>query len=95
MSSGPDDTGGIYHGQDRVDGGTDNGRENRLKTGQERLVVNADGARLDDGWFLVTRSYPHTQHVVLTLWSKDVVWAEVENDGRVIERVLGGAPLIT
>ena len=63
----------------------------RLKTGQERVVVNADGARLDDGWFLVTHSSPQTQHVVLTLWSKDVVWAEVERDGRVIERVLGGA----
>ena len=52
-------------------------------TSGEGREVEADGARVEDGFFLVTRSYPDRQRVetVLTLWAGHVVGAHVEKDG--------------
>ena len=66
-----------------------------LTSGDRRRPEQADGARLNDPFFIVARHYPeiaHT-HTVLTILAKDVVAAEVlENDVR-IDFVLGlGGP---
>ena len=69
-----------------------------LTSGDRRTFEQADGARLNDTFFIVTRRYPDIGHVqtVLTLLSKDVVAAEVLENGVRVEFVLGlGSPSST
>lgn len=62
-----------------------------LLSGSQRMLDNADSARLDDGFFVVTRRDPTTGRVntLLTLRSEDVVAAEVLKDGVLVDYVLG------
>ena len=54
-----------------------------LLTNGEQRVVEADAARVDDGFFCVTRWDANLQRAitVLTLWAAHVVGAHVEKDG--------------
>jgi hypothetical protein len=64
-----------------------------LSSGAQRVIENADGARLDGAFFLVTRCYRDLRRVetVLTLRAQDVVAAEVSENGIRTEYVRGGA----
>ena len=55
------------------------------------MLDTADSARLDEPFFLVTRSYPEIRQVetVLTLRAEDVVAAEILENGVRIDYVLG------
>jgi hypothetical protein len=63
-----------------------------LTAGQQRIVEQADAARLDGSFFVITkRHHPSGRNdTVLTLRSQDVVGAEIVKDGVVTEYVLGG-----
>ena len=57
-------------------------------TSGERRTVDADGAHLDDTFFIVTLS----GYTVLTLWAQQVERADIEKDGVVTESVPGAGP---
>ena len=50
-----------------------------LSSGDTRTIDGADSARVDDGFFVITRRHPRTNRieVVLTLRSQDVTVAEI------------------
>jgi hypothetical protein len=56
-----------------------------LASGDQR-DVDGDGAHMDGPFFLVTRWDPPLQcsHTVLTLRSCDVLWAEVQKNGKTV-----------
>ena len=62
-----------------------------LTSGAQRIVEMADGAHLDDPFFLITLSSPgqRAAQTILTLWATQVVVAEIETEGVVTDRVLG------
>ena len=62
-----------------------------LTSGERRVVAEADGAHIDDGFFLLTRRRDNQQRLetLLTLWAGHVIEAQIEKDGVVIERVPG------
>jgi hypothetical protein len=64
-----------------------------LVSGDTRIVEQADAARLDGPFLLVTRWHPaiRLRETVLTLRAQDVIAAEVLQDGVRIDYVLGGA----
>ena len=61
-----------------------------LTSGDERNIPEADGARADGPFFLVTKLYAELGRVetVLTLLTRDVVAAEILKDGVVRDTVL-------
>jgi predicted homoserine dehydrogenase-like protein len=63
-----------------------------LTSGAQRMVETADVARANGPFFEVTcRHAPSGQvHTVLTLLTKDVIAAEVVQDGVVTDYVMGG-----
>jgi len=63
-----------------------------LKSGEWRVVPDADGARLGHSFFLITRRYHDGVETVLTLRAENVVRAEIERDGAVTEYVPGAPP---
>jgi hypothetical protein len=62
-----------------------------LASGGERIVEEADGARLDGRFFLITRRLLRTgeSETVLTLSASDVVGAEIVENGVVTDYVPG------
>ena len=61
-----------------------------LTSGERRMLPEADGARVDGGFFLITRSTGTArQEVVHTLWAAHVFGAEIMKDGKVIDYVPG------
>ncbi len=62
-----------------------------LSSGIVRLIVDADAARLDEPFFIVTRRNPlgEGEITVLTLLSSDVVAADVVKEGVKISQVCG------
>jgi voltage-gated potassium channel Kch len=63
-----------------------------LMSGAQRMIETADAARANGPFFEVTcRHVPSGQvHTMLTLLTKDVIAAEVVQDGAVTDYVLGG-----
>jgi hypothetical protein len=63
-----------------------------LASGQYR-TVEGGGAQMDGAFFMVTQSSADGDrlYTVLTLRSRDVVMAEVQRDGAVVDVVLGAA----
>ena len=62
-----------------------------LSSGQERSVETADGAHMDEHFFIVTRSHSGAGRIetMLTLRAEDVVAAEVLSEGVRIDYVPG------
>jgi len=62
-----------------------------LSSGAQRIVEDADSARLDGAFFIINRWYPdlNRTETVLTLRADDVVAAEIVKDGIVTDCVLG------
>ena len=58
-----------------------------LSSGKQRLVGDADGARLDGIFFLITRG----ADTVLTLAAADVVGAQIEEGGALRYYIAGTA----
>jgi len=58
-----------------------------LASGKQRLIADADGARLDEALFVITRG----DETVLTLPSTDVVGAQFEERGAVRYYIAGTA----
>jgi hypothetical protein len=67
--------------------------ESSFASGDTRVVEQADGARLDGPFFLVTRWHAGIRllETVLTLRSQDVIAAEVLHNSVRTEYVLGSA----
>jgi hypothetical protein len=64
----------------------------RFVSGGDRVVDEADGARLEGSFFVVTRRHSRTgeSETVLTLATSDDVGAEIMIDGTVTNYVAGG-----
>lgn len=61
-----------------------------LTSGKRRVLSEADGARLDGAFFLITRlTGTSREAVVLTVRSADVFGAEIVTDGELIDYVPG------
>jgi len=63
-----------------------------LVSGGERVVEEADGARLEGPFFVITRRHSRRdqRETVLTLPASDVVGAEIVINGTVTDYVAGG-----
>ena len=61
-------------------------------SGGERVVEEADGARLEGPFFVITRRHSRRgeRETVLTLPASDVVGAEIVINGTVTDYVAGG-----
>ena len=62
-----------------------------LRSGERRLVKEADGAHICGDFFLVTRNANDQRVTVLTLWAPNVVYAEVRHKSGGIKLVRGVA----
>ena len=61
-----------------------------LSSGERRVLPDANGARVDDILFVITRSTGTArQEVVVTLSAQHVIGAEIVKDGEVVEYVPG------
>jgi hypothetical protein len=62
-----------------------------LTSGEQRVIDKADGALLNDPFFIITRWYPDLRRhdTVLTLRAQDVVFAKILRDGSETEYILG------
>ncbi|MGH9240545.1 MAG: hypothetical protein ACRD3G_21085 [Vicinamibacterales bacterium] len=60
-----------------------------LRSGERRVVHEADGAHIHGDFFVVTQGARDQARTVLTLWAPSVIYAEVRHDSGGIKLVKG------